>query len=87
MDNLTDKQIKARAYYAKNAEKIKAQKREAYKNSTGKKMVAKPKVVIAKVNPISSKENSVVSSEERKISIREKIENLKLENELNSDWY
>lgn len=31
MAQLTDKQIKDRAYYAANAEKIKAQKRDKYK--------------------------------------------------------
>ncbi|MFT5852144.1 MAG: hypothetical protein ACI87J_002120 [Colwellia sp.] len=85
MDELTDKQKHARAYYAKNAEKIKAQKREAYNNSTGKKTVIKPKIV--KARPSSTKVKSVVKSEERKISVREKIENLKLEQEQNLDWY
>lgn len=42
MEQLTDKQIKARAYYAKNAEKIKAQKRESYSKSVSR--TVKPKV-------------------------------------------
>jgi hypothetical protein len=42
MEQLTDKQIKARAYYAANAEKIKAQKREIYNQALSR--VVKPKV-------------------------------------------
>ncbi|KGJ89518.1 hypothetical protein [Colwellia psychrerythraea] len=42
MEELTGKQIKARAYYSKNAEKIKAQKRDGYSKSVSR--IVTPKV-------------------------------------------
>lgn len=43
MEKLTDKQIKARAYYAANAEKIKAQKRDSYSKAVSQTVTPKVK--------------------------------------------
>ena len=79
MSELTEKQIKARKYYAENAEKIKAQKRSAYKRK-----VIKPKIVRSRVQS-KQKINLAVPVEapqERTLSARERIENHKIEKEL-----
>jgi hypothetical protein len=102
MEKLTDKQIKARAYYAKNAEKIKAQKRDSYNNTVNRIITPKSKSLLTikvtekakeqvslKHKPYNAngveKEN-IPEHEDRKTSVRERIENIKLEKELESYW-
>ena len=84
MEQLTEKQIKARAYYAENAEKIKQQKRDEYRGGNKK---IKPTSATKKplnIKPISVKPKSdvkpkVVAYVDRKLSARERIENMKID--------
>jgi hypothetical protein len=91
MEQLTDKQIKARAYYAKNAGKIKAQKKAIYVKNTGiaitKKSTAKPAVVPAhkKLTVKIVVPGNVVPA--RNVSARERIENMRIEKELSVNSY
>ena len=85
MSELTEKQIKARKYYAENAEKIKAQKRDAYNRK-----VIKPKIVRTRVKT-QQKINlaaHVEAPKERALSARERIENYMIEKELSEySWF
>ncbi len=108
MEQLTDKQIKARAYYAKNAEKIKAQKRESYRKSVSR--TVKPKVkkdlslkVIEKrknnpnpkyqtsqafvINAEGNHKEYIPEYEDRKVSARQRIEDMRMQKELNVNSY
>jgi len=82
MENLTDKQIKARAYYAKNAKKINAQKRKAYKKTAkaNKKSPIKPAVT-----PVTDAALEKAVEPSKIHIIRQKIEDRKLAKELGID--
>jgi hypothetical protein len=87
MTRLTDKQIKDRAYYAANAEKIKKQKRDNYNKSTRKtnnptnnavRRIIQKRVSVSLVPDAFSE----INKKEHSVSAREKIENLRIEREL-----
>ena len=90
MSQLTSKQIANRAYYAKNAEKIKAQKRCAYQK-TSKTKPAKTRIetVKNKVDTIPERpkpvRKAITQEDKTKLNIRRRIEDFKLAKELGID--
>lgn len=93
MAELTERQLYARAYYAANAERIKAKKRDQYHDGTGKAkapivppLMSKPKPTAIKppVKPKSAQPKPISDEPDRPrvISARERIENLRMDREL-----
>jgi hypothetical protein len=89
MEALTDKQLYARAYYAKNAEKIKAQKRDSYNNTVNRIVTPKSKSPLPKArispkhtNAAEVKKEHIPAYEDRKTSARERLENIRIEKEI-----
>ncbi|MET4696968.1 hypothetical protein [Endozoicomonas lisbonensis] len=85
MENLTKQQKANRVYYAKNAERIKAQKREAY--SKGRKI--KPKAVRSTQSKPKPKKTSIESHAPvpknngvSKLEARRRLEDLRIAKEL-----
>ena len=76
-NHLTQKQINYRAYYAKHAEAIRAQKRAAYAKTAKPRTKATPRAA-------KSRKTSVVTSQqkEQKTNARRKIEDILLAKEL-----
>ena len=77
METLTAKQIANRLYYAKNAEKIKAQKRASYAESK----VVNPVRKIESYKP-AAKKVSAKSESTRTRGVRNRIEDILLAKEL-----
>jgi hypothetical protein len=75
-EQLTKKQQAARAYYARNAEKIRAQKRAKYTKTTKARPKATPK---AKKQPVHCITQAVKNL---KMQARRKIEDMQLAKEL-----
>ena len=86
MTQLTEKQIKARAYYAANAGKIKKQKREAYEQSVNKKEVStkipKNEVVTPAKKLAKSDEPHEVKTQHITLNVRKRIEDLHMQREV-----
>ncbi len=91
MEVLTKKQIQNRAYYAKNAEKIIAKKREQYfSRKTAKSPKArktKPEPVTIKPGwqvspPAKSKTSKIATEESAKLKARRRIEDILMAREL-----
>lgn len=94
-EKLTPQQIRARAYYAKNAERIKTQKRAKYhsKKATEKplkptekplKTTEKPLKPIPTKEPLGEVDVPPLNQEElrpRALSARERIENMRIAQE------
>ena len=94
MEVLTKKQIQNRAYYAKNAEKIIAKKREQYvSNKTAKSpkaRKAKPRPVTIKPDwqaspPANSKTGKITVEEAARLNARRRIEDILMARELGLD--
>lgn len=93
MEPLTKKQIQNRAYYAKNAEKIIAKKREQYfSRKTAKSPKArktKPEPVTIKPgwqeSPAKSKTSKITTEESAKLKARRRIEDILMARELGLD--
>ena len=84
MDNLSDKQKANRAYYWKNAEKIREQKRTAYR----KKVDASDKTNTPKIKhrePVF-KSNPKKTCTVKKRSARQRIEDFKITKELEIEY-
>lgn len=99
MEALTKKQIQDRSYYAANAERIKAKKREQYALTEKKKSKVKAAIpkrqdeikAVSAVKQVAQKiieQSAEKSLTNRTLSIRERIENRKIEKELmgSDDW-
>ncbi len=88
MEKLTDKQIANRAYHAKNAEKIRAKKREQYAKRRAAKPV-KPKLISkSKTTPDIKKTVVKVKCQPEDLArmrARRRIEDFKLAKELGCD--
>ena len=97
MSQLTNKQIANRAYYARNAEKIKAQKRSAYRKTIKTKptnlkpdirntIPKKPKPVTKLIAEKPKSVRKTITPEDRtKLEARRRIEDFQLAKELGVD--
>ena len=84
-ENLTDKQKYNRSYYAKNAEKIRAQKRAYYQSKKANKIKndksTARKQIAVRVNAEAGREAK------RKVEVRRRIEDLLIEKKLLEEEY
>ena len=87
MADLSKKQLAARAYHAKHKERINAQKRAAYAPAQKTRHVFPSAAIAASTGTAKRSAKSVTKTKEtppkhRLLSVRERLENLKMDMEL-----